>query len=314
MQKRVLCFWLTCFGISVIVESAFAKVWLLPDYQEKELFSNRSNELGDDEKSNNPGIENSSCSSYGGISSSNLPSGHICENPFYVGRTRCCKSSSCAPSYKYTSKDCSDNGKITGGNSCKKDEEEFFTECKCDTTKYPDSSTLCVPSLSGASCSDNDGVHYEKCVEDPCAGKEAVTCPKALECAEWCGGNCIRCNPQPDCDSGYHWNDDLGCTINACQEGFAVASNMENSCGMAISNSHWELGSEVNGQVGNEICYNCVLTCDEGYADYDTYWCDVTLQTTDCKTLGYSTGGDCFSGTTKVFCPFDSAYFTCIAF
>ena len=258
MQKRVLCFILvSCIG-SFFANSAFAKVWALPDYQES--FSSRTND-GFSHEPNNPSSR--SCSTYGAFSSSSLGSGHVCEGSFYVGAQLCCTSSSCSDDYPYTSSDCAREGKIGAGNSCSDDDGTHYAICKCDSSKYPYSSSECIPSLSGASCTDSDGTHYQTCGTDPCAGKTPVTCPKALGCAETCDGTtCIRCNPQPDCNPGYHWDDNLGCVQNTCGSGFATSIS---DCGIAISNSHWELGSSTKGLSGDSYCYSCVLTCDPGY-------------------------------------------------
>ena len=260
MQKRVfyviLALWIGCMSSSV----AQAKVWALPDYQEG--FSNRKND-GISHEPNDP--TSYSCSTYGGFSSSTLKSGHVCEGSFYIGGQLCCTSSSCSKDYQYTASDCTKNGKIGGGETCSDGGTTYYTYCKCDTSVYPYSSSECVPSLSGASCTDDDGTHYETCGKDPCAGKTTVTCAKALGCAETCGGNCIRCNPQPNCDPGYRWNDDLGCVANTCAPGFATSSTIAEDCGMSFSNSHWELGSTVKGQSGDSYCYNCVIACNDGY-------------------------------------------------
>ena len=258
MQKRVFYVILAlCIGC-ICSSAARAKVWALPDYQES--FSNRKND-GISHEPNNPG--SLSCSDYGGFSSSTLKSGHVCEGSFYIGGQLCCTSSSCSNDYQYTASDCTKNGKIGGGQTCSDGGTTYYTYCKCDTSVYPYSSSECVPSLSGASCTDDDGTHYETCGKDPCAGKVTVTCAKALGCAETCGGNCIRCNPQPNCDPGYHWDDNWGCVENACGEKHATTTA---NCGSTNpSNSHWELGGSNGVQSGDSYCYECTVVCDKGY-------------------------------------------------
>ena len=317
MQKRGLYFLVALSAVSILASSALAKVWLLPDYQQQQFYSHRKNDPNQNHNSSNTSDPSRrSCSSYGGIEASSLAAGIVCESPFYIGSTKCCRASSCSSDYKYTSNNCEQKGMIGGGQSCTDDSGTHYTTCKCSPSLYPYSSSSCVPELSGNSCTDDEGTHYQECVEDPCADKEEVSCAKAVGCAETCGDICVQCNPKPDCDAGSHWNDDLGCVLDTCPVGYATSSGKDDLCGLAISNSHWELGVEASGQVGSDPCYNCILTCDEGYGDYDTYWCNTKPKTIDCETLGYSKASTglimCANGMKKVFCPFDTTYYTCV--
>ena len=315
MQKRVLYFVAAFLAGSILAGSALAKVWLLPDYQQRQFYSHRTNTPGDNQGPNNPGPDGRSCSVYGGIEASSLSVGQVCEGAFYIGSTKCCKSSSCSSVYKYTAAECSKDGKIGCGESCSDGDGTHYTQCKCNSSSYPYSSSSCVPELSGASCSDDDGTHYQECVEDPCAVKEEVTCAKALGCAETCGDICVRCNDQPDCDNGSHWNDDLGCVLDTCPIGYSTDVGKDTSCGLAYSNSHWEVGTEINGQSGSTPCYNCRMVCDEGYGEFNTFWCGIKPTVFDCEDLGYQQpklGIEiCPAGTTKILCPFDTTYFAC---
>ena len=320
MQKRVLYFVAAFFAGSIMAGSAFAKVWLLPDYQHRQFYSHRTNAPDTNGSEDGSGLSGASCSSYGGFSASSLGNGQVCEGAFYVGSTKCCKSSSCSSEYKYTSEDCAQDGKVGSGGSCSDGSGTFYTACRCNTSSYPYSSSSCVPELSGASCSDDEGTHYQQCVEDPCAGKEEVTCAKAVGCAETCGDICVECNPKPDCDAGSHWNDDLGCVLDTCPVGYSTEAGKDSVCGLAYSNSHWEVGTNISGQSGSEPCYNCKMICNEGYGEYYSYWCDAELQTVDCEELGYIKpllgGGTviphCLAGKSLVFCPFDTQYYTCV--
>ena len=287
-------------------QTAAAKVWLLPDYQAKQFYSNRTSSSKDTSSPSDSGSV--SCRTYGMLSASELGNGMVCQNSSRIRDMVCYSDCSCAPEYQYTESSCRSAGKIAFGSSC----DGKYTKCICDTSLYPHTSSSCVPSLSGASCVDDSGTHYENCVTDPCAGKEIVTCGKALGCAETCdagGSKCIRCNEQPDCGDGKYWaGDDLGCVVNVCPVDYAADAA---DCGLAVSNSHWELGSQTNGKSGTQSCYNCLQVCDSGYADYDTYWCGGSPATTSCSSLGYKKSVSCSSGTV-VRCPFDRNYAVCL--
>lgn len=314
MQKHMFYFLAAFIVGSLIAQAASAKVWLLPDYQTRQLYSNRTNspEKGKDSLDSG-GI---SCAAYGMLSAGEIENGMVCKNSARIRDLVCYSDCSCASEYEYTESYCRSVGKIAAGSSCNR----MYTQCICDTSLYPHTSSSCVPSLSGSLCVDDNGSHYENCVTDPCADKEIVTCGKALGCAETCdadGTKCIRCNEQPDCGSDKYWaGDDLGCVVYTCPVDFAANAA---DCGLTVSNSHWELGTEKSGQSGSTPCYNCTLRCDAYYADYDDYWCNQKPQTIDCETLGYSqkTSGifvsiECANGATKLACPFDKNYYTCV--
>lgn len=314
MQKHMFYFLAAFIVGSLIAQAASAKVWLLPDYQTRQLYSNRTNspEKGKD----SPDSGGISCAAYGMLSAGEIENGMVCKNSAQIRDLVCYSDCSCASEYEYTESYCRSVGKIAAGSPC----NGMYTQCICDTSLYPHTSSSCVPSLSGSLCVDDNGSHYENCVTDPCADKEIVTCGKALGCAETCdadGTKCIRCNEQPDCGSDKYWaGDDLGCVVYTCPVDFAANAA---DCGLTVSNSHWELGTEKSGQSGSTPCYNCTLRCDAYYADYDDYWCNQKPQTIDCETLGYSqkTSGifvsiECANGATKLACPFDKNYYTCV--
>lgn len=314
MQKHMSYFLAAFIVGSLIAQAASAKVWLLPDYQTRQLYSNRTNspEKGKD----SPDSGGISCAAYGMLSAGEIENGMVCKNSAQIRDLVCYSDCSCASEYEYTESYCRSVGKIAAGSSC----NGMYTQCICDTSLYPHTSSSCVPSLSGNLCVDDNGSHYENCVTDPCADKEIVTCGKALGCEETCdadGTKCIRCNEQPDCGSDKYWaGDDLGCVVYTCPVDFAANAA---DCGLTVSNSHWELGTEKNGQSGSTPCYNCTLRCDAYYADYDDYWCNQKPQTIDCETLGYSqktssifVSIECANGATKLACPFDKNYYTCV--
>ena len=318
MQKRVLCLLAALIAGACWVNAAVAKVWLLPDYQAKQLYSNRAN--SPDQGNGGGSTGGISCSDYSGLIASE-PAGQSCQVS-WVGNLKCFIESTCACTgdYAYTDATCSvSDGKIPG-EACTDSSGTHYKSCRCDPSKYTTTKASCSTEVSGDSCTVDGVTYYETCIEDPCAGKEIVSCGKALGCAETCdadGTQCIRCNEQPDCGDGKYWaGDDLGCVINTCPVDYAANTA---DCGLTVSNSHWELGSEANGRSGTNPCYACTLRCDAYYADYDEYWCDQKPQTIDCESLGYkkenTSGGlisvECANGATKLRCPFDDSYYIC---
>ena len=261
MQKHIYYISAALMIGILTVHPVFAKVWLLPDYQARQLYANRSNspEKGQN-SSDNGGL---SCRDYGMISAAEIGAGMVCQNTSRIQDLVCYSGCSCSSEYQYTESSCRSAGKIASGSSC----DGKYAECICDTSLYPHTSSSCVPSLSGASCTDGAGTHYENCETDPCAGKEIVSCGKALGCAETCdadGTQCIRCNEQPDCGDGEYWfDDDLGCVINTCPVDYAADDPLD--CGLRIANSNWIFDYDNIKQIGTLTCYKCILECDTGH-------------------------------------------------
>ena len=164
MRKNLWQILALCLGISFLASVAFAKVWLLPDYQARQLYSHRVNSPDSSTSSKDP--QGVNCHTYGLIPASEIGEGVSCSTQTKIMNVTCYGNCTCAPAYNKTESSCRLEGKIPGGSACM---GEYYTECLCDTGLYPYTSSSCVHNLSGASCSDNNGKHYSKCV-NPCEG------------------------------------------------------------------------------------------------------------------------------------------------
>ena len=141
-----------------------AKVWLLPDYENNDLFKSRNNTKT---RPSDPGRE---CSGYGWKSLASFPSNLECLEE-YNGHIKCCKKWRCDTDiYKYNSDTCS--GDITGSTCSNDDGTLYGTECHilCNTTTFPYTSSSCTGSKKpgGNTCTDiingsNSTVHYSEC-------------------------------------------------------------------------------------------------------------------------------------------------------
>ena len=193
-----------------------AKVWLLPDYQREQFFSHRVN--GDDGDNTTPPSgeveEEFSCSDYKGL----LPESAIGDDmtciDYFYGPKKCCQNWICKTSlFPETENSCHSEGKIPTGDHCtNKDGTVKYQKCKCDTNLYPYILSNCEHILSGTSCSDDDGLHYQECIT-ACekAEREGVTCISNCDygCEESypnCDECCVKCKtcPRRDCTAeGY---------------------------------------------------------------------------------------------------------------
>ncbi len=320
MQKR-------SFVLALVVAMAWAvsgsaKVWLLPDYQEKQLYSNRTNSPED--KKDTPKAD---CRSYGMISASELEPGMVCQNSSRIKDMICYSGCSCPDAYKYSDSSCRSAGKIPSGNAC----NGLYTECICDTSLYPHTSSSCVPTLSGASCTDDAGTHFEKCVTDPCTPYENYTlskdCPYNCKVTtENCDSRCVECYADT-CE----WPENAGLPDKAdceygCQLDVKGCDTKCKQCKTCVPCGAGYLTACPANTVCNDTCTDCdgvakfkPTGCATGYGDYNTYWCNQKPQTIDCESLGYKkeniSGGlisvECADGATKLRCPFDSSYYIC---
>ena len=249
MHKNVWRFVAVCICGCLLASVVRAKVWLLPDYQSSQFYSRRVNG-GNSHKSDNP-----VCSDYGMYTASQITTGMSCASSTMIKNLKCFGDCSCSSAYQYTSSSCRSAGKIPSGSSCM----GKYRECICDTSTYPHTSSSCAYTLSGASCSDKYGYHYNSCV-NPCAayasytnvsscsyGCEDVvsTCTSKcrscyadncrnradnetkLGCEKYwsdCPDKCQTGKTEAECDSGFHQSaDKLSCVANAC-EGFTLSS------------------------------------------------------------------------------------------
>ncbi|MBQ9732185.1 MAG: hypothetical protein IJV97_03765, partial [Alphaproteobacteria bacterium] len=121
----------------VHINTTLAKVWLLPDYQRQQLYSNRIN--GEDKERPNKGGDDFSCSDYAGLLAlSEIGEDIIC-TAYYYGPETCCSNWTCkSSSFPYTAELCHSEGKIPAGSSCTgKDGTVYYQKCECDTNIYP---------------------------------------------------------------------------------------------------------------------------------------------------------------------------------
>lgn len=192
MNKRVQKILLIFLCGYFLAPAANGKVWLLPDYQARQLYSHRVNKEDSSRPSDRP--QGVNCHMYGFIPASEIGEGVSCSSQTRIMNVTCYGDCACLPTYNKTESSCRLEGKIPGGSVCM---EEYYTECLCDTSLYPHTSSSCVYTLSGASCSDNNGKHYTECI-DPCEGLVDNTtdlgCEKYYdECPSMCevGKTCV---------------------------------------------------------------------------------------------------------------------------
>ena len=252
-----------------------AKVWLLPDYQREQFYSHRVN--GDDKAENSEVKEEFSCSDYFGLKPlSAIGDDMICKEYFYGPQT-CCQDWICKPSlFPKTIEQCRSEGKIPAGDPCtNKDGTANYKKCKCDTSKYPHIQSTCEHILGGASCEDDDGVHFEYCRIDPCKLAEDegkcsscnYGCQTYLEgCENKC---CLECKPcgRRDCvKEGYVKDkeekfiyDDKDICKTSCEDSTLYYKAIGCALGYINLNNYW--------------CKQCGGGCPKGYFNPYTYWC-----------------------------------------
>lgn len=234
--------WAIIFSVILTASAASAKVWLLPDYQNKPMFSQRVNNdrQGVLDKDTSTKIK---CSNYQNLyAASDIPTGMTCGKSTRIGGVECFGDCACSPSYQYSSSTCRSAGKIPTGTAC----EGKYRECICDTSIYPHTSSSCAYTLSGSPCSDKFGTHYPQCI-NPCDGlidnetdlgcdKYYDQCPTLCELGKTCVSN--------DC-SEY---DLTACPANAICTSCAIG------CG------------------DNSAMFQAV-GCTKGFFKPKTYWC-----------------------------------------
>ncbi|MBE6452199.1 MAG: hypothetical protein E7012_01760 [Alphaproteobacteria bacterium] len=254
MRKLFLILLLLLFGY---VNNAYSKVWLLPDYQRKQVYSHRVNGPEIDNPIPEEPVVKFSCYNYSNWKPlKDIPEGYDCTDYFY-GPETCCKSWSCNISaYPNTSASCVSAGKIadtSSGNCTEANGDVRYKKCKCDTSKYPHTSSNCSDFLYGNSCSDSSGTHYEQCIdactkasaEEVCIASCSYGCNKTYTDCDTCCIECQTCR-KTDCTAE-------GFTLSQCP--------------------------------ANAVCEECVPGCDDNtkyfkatgcatnYYDPDIYWC-----------------------------------------
>jgi len=141
-----------------------AKVWLLPDYENNDLFKSRNNTKT---RPSDPGRE---CTGYGWKSLASFPSDLECLEE-YNGHIKCCKKWRCDTDiYTYNSDTCS--GDIEGNKCYNDDGTEYGTECHilCDREKFPyhTKKSCSGDMIPSGECTDiindvNSTKHYSAC-------------------------------------------------------------------------------------------------------------------------------------------------------
>ncbi len=281
-----------------------AKVWLLPDYENNDLFKSRNNTKT---RPSDPGRE---CSGYGWKSLASFPSDLECLEE-YNGHIKCCRKWRCDTDiYKYNSDICS--GTIEGSKCSNDDGTEYGTECHilCNTTTFPYTSSNCTGSkepggdtctdvingvnstkhfskcncitttypytscsnnstLSGDRCEDTSGTHYSKCVCDTTIYKYPTQrCSGGNLHGDTCKGsdNVTHYAKCTVCGDCQDWNSSTEqCYDKGCPTGSASdASKCPNGGSISIDPTYCKY--VLDSEVGCD-CYTCNAICntDNGY-------------------------------------------------
>ncbi len=297
MNKRALSVCMLLMSVFMISGIAYAKVWLLPDYQER--FYDRPVP-----PTPTPTL---TCSSYGGIARASLGNGQVCSGAFSLSNgTACCSSYTCSSEYKYNLNNCptSKNLILSGSTCVDASGTTWYTQCGCGSD-YPATTDTCelgVDTTSG--CCTFDGKTYCKsCNNDPCSDEDNVVSCAEECCSHVCGSNtCLKDKCSPTCGPN-----------KGCPTLYATSLEGCESYGLTlINNSELMLGTETNGSVNGAACRICTIDCKSGYADYNQFWCKKTPETA-CETLGYLQPTlKCGTGYKELFCPFDTNYSVCV--
>ena len=245
----------------VQIDIVCAKVWLLPDYQREQFYSHR---VSDEQKARpqNDGDDKGgvfSCSNYAGLLPLSAIGGDItCSDYFYGPGETCCQNWICkSSSFPYTSSLCHSEGKIPTGATCTdKDGTVKYQKCKCDTSIYPYILSTCEHVLGGASCTDDDGIHYQECItaceqatrEDVCISNCDYGCAEKYPDCDECCIECKTC-PRRDCVAeGY-----------VATKQANVLYDEEDICYLSCEDS---------------TPYYKSIGCAVNYYDPDNYWCN----------------------------------------
>ena len=291
-------FYFVCFvlALTCYASSLYAKMWLLPDYQGKKFFPKRNNDPRDDMAA---GKDKGAfkCGNYAGmIALSDLSSDYKCTNS-YSAPQGCCKEWVCKEDrFPETESSCRSAGKIadettacTGSSGARR-----YRSCKCDTSTYPHTSSACIAELSGTSCEDNYGTHYEKCITDWCDNPEYVD----MDCGEYrcketydkCDSKCEVCYADT-CDypenASYPLKGecDYGCDTQGTIDGCEKRCKNCRSCTITDCASMGYTQSCPANSICNDTCvpnscegtvYYKATACETNYYSPKTHWCNVT--------------------------------------
>ncbi len=318
MSKRAYYLGLAVIAGCLMSGAAIAKVWLLPDYQGKHMYSDRASE-----RANNTVDKGSiTCASRGGVALSSLGEGQTCVSPFTIPETlqKCCSSYSCSSAYSYDDSTCDVDKKLTPkGSACiDSDGKRHYTGCGCNNS-YQATEANCQYGVDATTdyCQFEGVKYYGACNNDPCLQTENVMTCAADRCQsdKVCGDNlCLKDGCDTNCEAGFDYNTG-SCKRATCPTLYSTTVEGCEGAGLTlVDNSQLALGDKVSGAVGGVNCHECTVICKDGFVDYGQYWCNATLQT-DCEKLGYSKPSGkitfCLNGQKKVLCPYDNSYYVC---
>lgn len=282
-MRKVINISLIVLLLVLQVKVVTAKVWLLPDYQRKQIYSNRVNE----EITPSVDVEGEefSCSDYEGMVPLSEIGGDMECTEYYYGIETCCSDWACKASvYSYTQANCVSAGKLpdTSQSCTNKDGTVVYKRCKCDTSKYPYTSSNCSYFLSGSTCKDAYGTHYAECINYCEKAKREGVCISSCEwgCAKSytnCSTCCIECKTctKKDCLSlGYE---------TSCPEYMKCEDTCTPGCG---DNTTYY---KVTGTICDDVC---LTSCMWGCANTHSY-CGCCIECNpcpvrNCEAEGYS--------------------------
>ncbi len=241
------------------VTVSLARTYYLPDYQRTFIYGGRTEQ-------NNGTHTPPSCSTYGYYSESTRPTNAECQSVSFPGLK--CYSCKCSNIYTYDSSNCygdyEPSGKACGNK---------YTNCVCDKAKYSYTTSSCGYTLSGASCSDENGKHYAECV-NPCEGlvdnKTDFGCEKYYN---ECPSKCEIGTPDP-CERLTDNETEYGCDkyYDECPSKCEVGKTCKpNDCsGYTLSSCPW-MGNCKKCTIGcgNNTSKYSLISCSDGYKAYN---------------------------------------------
>lgn len=193
-----------------------------------------------------------------------------------------CTLKRCDSSHSVTESSCT-SPNILGGNLCTEvDGTVYATDCVCPSGYYSSDTCRSPKILSGDYCTDLAGNDYQSQCNCP-SGMIEQSEVSAKEAAGYnctnAGEGCYTCTAV-ECDGSEGWTLLAGtnqCAAIPCSSGYATAAS---ECGTAEANGTWSLGTATSGKSAGKVCKECIVSCNSGYINLDTYWCDGALRCT----------------------------------
>ena len=231
MARFTAGFWGCLLLIGLGISSASARMYYLPDYQNS-TFPKRVNDFSSADKPVfSPNLR--SCSDYSGFLSATDKGNMDCEIVKYFPQIGTC-----------------------------------YSDCKCNTDKFPYDSANCSYELRGSGCTDTNGnSYYEDCV-DPCAPFTDIDC-NGLRCketyiADGCDIKCkvcyeSACDYPENADYPLKENCEYGCDTTGTVEGCDTKCKV---CATCVPNDC--SGYELDSCPDNATCESCDIGCNQG--------------------------------------------------